>query len=77
MKTIIALIAVLFCSIFSDGFNWFEGIIASFLFVVAVLQDLHKIGQIAAKKSIEEIKNELVEYTNEDIQNDLKEMQND
>jgi hypothetical protein len=77
MKTLIALIAVLFGSIFAEGFNWFEGIIASFLFVVAVLQDLHKIGQIAAKKSIEQIKNELVEYSNEDIQNDLKEMQND
>jgi len=65
MKTLIATIAILFCSSISDGFTWFETTLSSFVFVIAVLQDLHTIGQNASKAKVEELKNELVEMSNE------------
>jgi hypothetical protein len=49
----------------SDGFTWFESILASFVFVIALLQDLHTIGQKASKAKVEELKNELVEMSKE------------
>ena len=64
MKTIIASIAILFCSIITARFTWFETTLSSFVFVIAALQDLHAIGQNASKAKVEELKNELVEMSN-------------